>query len=271
MEQQAKNQSVIFDPVPVKKTDPVKSLPSVETERSHVLHKMYVSNVGNRLREMDVPQDVDCQRWTWELMQNAKDSIADLESIIKKDKVDIQLFVEDDKVIFMHNGLPFTGKAYLALLYKYSDGKANNAESTGRFGTGFLTTHSLSKIVKVEGDVFNIHDDLSDFNGSIFDMGDNIAGFEVTMYRNGSNPDELIRGIERMEEEKKYYIGEPSGWTIYTYILKTKRNHESSELGFENFKINIAQTMLFNSKFGIVQLKYKNGFTTTIKHFSITK
>ena len=61
-----------------------------------------------------------------------------------------------------------------------------------------------------------------------------------------------------MEEEKKYYIGEPSGWTKYIYILKTKRNHESSELGFDNFKTNIAQTMLFNSKSGIVQLKYKS-------------
>ena len=262
------NKPRIFDPIPTKKTKPVNSIDSVEKERDSVMHKMYVSNVGNRLREMDVPMDVDCQRWAWELMQNAKDSIAIPDSIIKKDKVDIQLFLKDDEVIFMHNGLPFNGKAYLALLYKYSDGKSNNAESTGRFGTGFLTTHSLSKIVNVEGDIFNIHEDLTNFKGTIFDLKENIAGFEVTMYRDGSTPDELISGIQRMEKEKKFYIGEPSGWTTYKYILKTKRNHESSELGFQNFKDNIAQTMLFNSKFGIVQLTYKNLFTTTIQHIN---
>lgn len=217
--EQNKNDTTTLDSE--KTTQPVNSLDSVQSERIHVLHKMYVSNVGNRLREMDVPSDVDCQRWAWELMQNAKDSIATPDKYIKKTKVDIQLFLENDKVVFKHNGLPFNGKAYLALLYKYSDGKANNAESTGRFGTGFLTTYSLSKVVKVEGDIFNIHYDekLKDFDGTIFDLGDNIAGFEVTMYRDGSTPEELIQGIERMEREKKFYIAEPSGWTTYTYIL----------------------------------------------------
>ena len=61
----------------------------------------------------------------------------------------------------------------MALLYKYSEGKTNNAESTGRFGTGFLTTHSLSKIVNIEG--------------PIYDGKNNICGFEVTMYRDGKN------------------------------------------------------------------------------------
>ena len=110
---------------------------------------MYVTNVGNRLREMDTPSDIDCQRWPWELMQNAKDSI----SGSNRDTIDIILTIEDDYVIFQHDGNPFNGDSYLALLYKYSDGKKDNTESTGRFGTGFLTTHSLSKVVNIEGTI----------------------------------------------------------------------------------------------------------------------
>ena len=119
------------------------TIDSVENSRNSVLHKMYVSNVGSRLREMQTPSDIDCQRWPWELMQNAKDSI----SGTNRDSVEVKLEITDDTVIFQHDGYPFTGNTYLALLYKYSEGKDNNYESTGRFGTGFLTTHSLSKVI----------------------------------------------------------------------------------------------------------------------------
>ena len=38
------------------------TLKCIENSRASVLHKMYVSNVGNRLREMITPSDVDCRK-----------------------------------------------------------------------------------------------------------------------------------------------------------------------------------------------------------------
>ena len=216
------------------------SLKCIDNSRDSVLHKMYVSNVGNRLREMQTPSDIDCQRWPWELMQNAKDSI----SGTNRDTVEIILEITDNSVIFQHDGYPFNGKTYLALLYKYSEGKANNIESTGRFGTGFLTTHSLSKVVKMEGPI-------KDEDGSV-------CGFEVTMYRDGKNNEELIDGMIKMENEKKFWRKKHPKWTKFNYILKTKRNRESSELGAYNFKLNIVLTMLFNQKFKKVELRSKD-------------
>ena len=116
-----------------------------EEERSMIFGKVYLANVRNRLRELEYPNDVDCKRWIWELVQNAKDSISNQPN--RKD-IDIKVKVENDVYSFTHNGSPFTMKTLTALLYKYSEGKLNNGESTGRFGTGFLTTHSLSKHVK---------------------------------------------------------------------------------------------------------------------------
>ena len=204
------------------------SLKCIENSRASILHKMYVSNVGNRLREMQTPSDIDCQRWPWELMQNAKDSI----SGTNRDSVEVILEISENSVIFQHDGCPFNGKTYLALLYKYSEGKANNTESTGRFGTGFLTTHSLSKVVQMEG--------------PIIDEDGTVCGFEVTMYRDGKNNEELIDGIKKMEDEKKFWRKKNPKWTKFKYFLNTKKNKESSQLGASSFNINIVLTMLFN-------------------------
>ena len=177
------------------------SLDCVDNSRNSILYKMYVSNVGNRLREMDTPSDIDCQRWPWELMQNAKDSISNSD----RDKIDIILTIEDDYVIFQHDGNPFNGDSYLALLYKYSDGKKDNTESTGRFGTGFLTTHSLSKVVNIEG--------------PIIDEKGNICGFEVTMYRDGKNDKELIEGMNKMEKEKKFWSDKKPKFFFFFHFI----------------------------------------------------
>ena len=216
------------------------TLRCIDNSRASVLHKMYVSNVGNRLREMQTPSDIDCQRWPWELMQNAKDSI----SGTNRTSVEVILEISENCVIFQHDGCPFNGKTYLALLYKYSEGKANNTESTGRFGTGFLTTHSLSKVVQMEGPI-------TDEDGTV-------CGFKVTMYSDGNNNEELIEGIKKMEDEKKFWRKKRPRWTKFKYLLKTKRNKESSELGAYSFQINIVLTMLFNQKFKKVELKSKD-------------
>ena len=117
-----------------------------------IFHKIYLANVSNRLRELENPRDIDCRRWIWELVQNAKDSIAGNK---EKTKVDIKIIVEGDSYKFSHNGSPFTMETLTALLYKFSEGKRNDSESTGRFGTGFLTTHSLSKTVKITSDLID--------------------------------------------------------------------------------------------------------------------
>ena len=136
-----------------------------DEERKKIFGKMYLANVRNRLRELENPTDIDCKRWIWELVQNAKDSISNKPN--RKD-VDIKIKVEKDTYSFIYNGSPFSAETLVALIYKYSEGKSNNGESTGRFGTGFLTTHSLSKTVRITGDIIQKNEE-------------NIRGFNLTM------------------------------------------------------------------------------------------
>ena len=208
--------------------------------KDKLLKKMYISNVKNRLTHL---KDIDRKRWVWELIQNAKDTIS---KSPERDGVDIRISIDGDIVKFRHNGEPFTPDARFALLWKYSEDKENQ-ESTGRFGTGFLTTHCLSKIVSIESDMYM--------------EGSKKCGFSVTMYRDGQVEKELLEGLEKMEESAKYYE-ETFGWTTYTYHVNTDSGRRAITLGVQNFHENIAQTMLFCKELKSVELNNNNEITT---------
>lgn len=214
-----------------------------------LLDNMYINNVDKRLRELDQPSENDCKRWIWELIQNAKDSIVE-DNV--KNYVDIKLIIKDDFVVFKHNGSPFTAKALFGLLYKYSAGDINNTESTGRFGTGFLTTHTLSKIVSIEGDLYKDNSKKE------------LCGFSATMYRDGIDADELLEGVRKMRKSLSY-TEEINNWTTYTYHLTTEQNRSALKLGLDNFIENIAQTMLFCKELNTVELDNDGAITKIIR------
>lgn len=211
-----------------------------------VFDKMYITNVEKRLRELNSPSDNDRKRWVWELIQNAKDTIA---KDPNRSTIDIRIEVDGDIVRFRHNGAPFTPDARLGLLYKYSEDKENQ-ESTGRFGTGFLTTHCLSKVVNIESNMY------SDAERK------KLCGFSVTMYRDGLIASELIEGLQKMRESEVFY-SETFEWTTFTYHVSSESGRQAIKLGIENFRENIAQTMLFCKELSSIVLN-DNGKETTI-------
>lgn len=216
-----------------------------------VFDKMYITNVEKRLRELNSPSEIDKKRWVWELIQNAKDTIA---KDPNKNSINIRIEISKgennvDIVRFRHDGSPFTPDARLGLLYKYSEDKENQ-ESTGRFGTGFLTTHCLSKIVTIESNMF------SDTTCT------KLCGFTVTMYRDGIIASELIDGLRKMRESEVFFE-ETFDWTTFTYHVTSESGRQAIKLGVENFRENIAQTMLFCKELASIVLD-DNGKITTI-------
>jgi len=218
-----------------------------QTAKEKVFARMYIANVANRLRDLNNPSDIDRKRWIWELIQNAKDTIA---GDPNRTDINVRIEVDGNTVRFIHNGAPFTPEARFGLLYKYSDDKQNQ-ESTGRFGTGFLTTHCLSKIVTIESDMYKDEEHSQ------------LCGFKVTMFRDGMTEDELLEGLERMQESEEFYE-QTFGRTTYTYNVKSDSEKAAIELGVKNFKENIAQTMLFCKELNKVELNY-NGQLTTVQ------
>lgn len=211
-----------------------------------VFDNMYITNVEKRLRELNAPSEIDKKRWIWELIQNAKDTIA-LDS--SRNEINIRIDITGDVVKFRHDGAPFTAKARYGLLYKYSGGKENQ-ESTGRFGTGFLTTHCLSKIVTIESNQYSNKDCTE------------LCGFEVTMYRDGLVASELIEGLKKMRASEKFYK-QTFEWTTFTYHINSDSGRDAVRLGVQNFHENIAQTMLFCKELKSIELN-DNGCVTKI-------
>lgn len=216
-----------------------------------LVDKMYISNVAKRLRELNQPTDVDRKRWIWELIQNAKDTIA---SDPNRTSLNVKIIINGDEVKFRHDGNPFTSDTRFGLLYKYSEDKQTQ-ESTGRFGTGFLTTHCLSKVVTIESDMYNDVEQTS------------CCGFEVTMYRDGTTEAELLEGLQKMRDSQKWFA-DPFGWTTFTYHVASDSGRKAIALGVENFKENIAKTMLFCKELASVELYYNGERTRVVRKSS---
>lgn len=111
------------------------------------------------------------KRWVWELLQNARDASS-------PGGVNVWLIEERDRLVFRHNGLPFTYKSVAHLIYHGST-KYDLTDSgpIGQFGTGFLTTHLISKTVGVKGKT----DDGKGFSFLLDRRGDNAERLRAAM------------------------------------------------------------------------------------------
>ena len=110
-------------------------------------------------------------RWIWELLQNARDSA-------RTDGVRIRVRLSESELRFEHDGKLFAFDEIVHLVYHGST-KIQNFESIGQFGSGFLSTHLLSRIVRVEGC-------LNDSRGFVFSLdrtGDTVEELHLSMDR----------------------------------------------------------------------------------------
>jgi hypothetical protein len=85
-------------------------------------------------------------RWPFELLQNTLDSGPRSGSAIT-----VRLRCEASKLIFEHDGAPFTSEELAALLSGGSSKEFESEVTTGRFGTGFLVTHVLAERATLRG------------------------------------------------------------------------------------------------------------------------
>ena len=82
-------------------------------------------------------------RWVSELLQNTRDCA------YKDQGVKILIELQDDKLIYKHNSKPFRVKDILSLINQVTS-KVDDSETTGKFGTGFMTTMLLSDVVNIK-------------------------------------------------------------------------------------------------------------------------
>lgn len=227
---------------------------SLEKSLDDVKYEQYVNNLHDRLPQLIDPSEIDCKRWPWELLQNAKDTVVKRENPEERYvDVTIRYYTDSDgkkKLYFEHNGDQFTNKAITGLIWKFSaekrneqtteDGLTRDKQSTGRFGTGFMTTHALSLTVDVSGSLF--HDDP--------EVKRNVS-VDFTLHREGPDDEAYKAGVDRTEMEIDENMDKrpiPAGEilpTRFTYHLNKDSSEKAARMGIENVRANAAQTMLF--------------------------
>ena len=119
-------------------------------------------------------------RWPFELLQNALDA----GPRNQRSSVTISLRYDASKVVFEHDGAPFTSKDLAALLSGGSNKEFESEHTTGRFGTGFLVTHVLSERTKMQG---------------LLDLPNGYEQFDLELDRGGSE-DDILGNIHSCNE-----------------------------------------------------------------------
>lgn len=126
---------------------------SEHEELNRITSKSILEKLMNIRQKINV--GFTARRLVWELIQNAKDNVNLCSQ--NDEKVDVYISISENEFIFSHNKGYFTSGHIRGLVRKYSSGdKERNTEqlgqtykTTGRFGTGFMTTHLLSEKVNI--------------------------------------------------------------------------------------------------------------------------
>lgn len=150
-------------------------------------------------------------RWIWELLQNARDSA-------RTDGVRITVRFSESELRFEHDGKQFTSAEIAHLVYHGST-KTESSKDAGQFGSGFLSTHLLSRVVRVEGR-------LNDSRGFVFSLD-----------RTGGTADDLRLAMDRswkaFEQSVEDASSAPASGTSFVYEI-VEQGRKLAQEGLDN-------------------------------------
>jgi hypothetical protein len=183
---------------------PSAAAPSRNEVRDVALKENTANSVFQILERVEGLTERSADRWVWELIQNALDARSE------EHQVSIRLSRKGRKVVFEHHGKPFSEKEVAHLIYH---GSSKVGEGLiGQYGTGFLTTHVLSRRVTVSGPL------------------ESGGRFSFTIDRNGEDPAALLRAMDQAWEgylESIINDQRADGATVFEYELS-----DSGEVAF---------------------------------------
>ena len=149
------------------------ALANYKGARDQQLLRNEARHIRTRVHEARKAPHVAGMRWPFELLQNALDA----GPRVGRDSVTIHLREGEDRIVFEHDGSPFSSEELAALLSGGSSKDFGSEEKTGRFGTGFLVTHVLAERTLLEG-LLSIDTGLERFSLTLDRSGDEAAILE---------------------------------------------------------------------------------------------
>jgi len=209
------------------------------------------SEISQILQDLDRLQSIAPERrkrWVWELLQNARDEApaGGSEVIVRLTKTDF---------FFIHNGKPFDIDSLLAIITRTSTKPFSETEDdnppTGKYGTGFVTSHIINRVVQLRGD-FSNEEGVRSFNFKIDRTPTTFDGLKAI----------LEDGFLKVDEIDILPASAPLGETIFSYGLEN--TFELAEESMVEFAANLPFALFINrEKISSVTIDNKYSDTTT--------
>lgn len=208
-------------------------------------YKQSADKIIQNLDKVREDRNKNSRRWIWELMQNAKD----VDNRFKQ--VSIRIRLQSDQLSFSHNGNSFSEDNLISLVQQVSskDSENEDEEVTGKFGTGFISTHLLSDIIHVKGVLKR-------------DSGMH-QRFNITLDRQAEKSENLVPLIEKtiekirkldedadfqLEEDYESKRLEEDCDTTFVYPLKDEAGNTAAITGLEELINTLPVTLIFLGK-----------------------
>ncbi|MEQ6118366.1 hypothetical protein [Reichenbachiella sp. MALMAid0571] len=201
------------------------------------------------LRDFEKFNKNSSNRAIWELVQNA----CDLTTHCR-----IEIDYRDNKFSFSHNGKAFTTKTLISLVKQVS-GKYGDEDipEVGKYGTGFLTTHTFGRKFKLNsfldagGYYLPIKDFEIDRTPKIWqDLSDNIS-------------DQKKRVYDLLKEESAVEVSDLK--TTFTYLPQSDKELEYIKESSKYLDDYIPLVFTINNRLKEVVIRQENGVTDTYR------
>jgi hypothetical protein len=223
---------------------------SASSEKAH--NRIIATKIHEELTKLRAVVDASpttSKRWVWELIQNAKDV-----NIGGKVRVRIEAGLDDADahITFQHNGGAFSAENIRFLIEQVSSKDRTNDSTgrpttTGRFGTGFLTTHLLSERVIIKGVTEG--------------KGFSARKFKLSLDRSGQELEEIIAAVQAAKDSLHDLDDRPplAGYTrgafntAFRYQLADKTGKNVARAGLADLDICLPYTLAFVRELESVQ------------------
>ena len=216
---------------------------SREAAKNRVIAAGNAQAVFNRLGEIENDRTANLNRWGWELLQNARDAAG------KTFKISVSVAFDGKTLQFQHNGPPFRDEEIAHLIFHGST-KHHEHAGIGRFGTGFISTHLLSRVVQVSGPL----DDGNVFDFALDRTGLDAAALEASMGRSWDAMNKSLRPPQAQESDRL---------TTFKYPIEPETKEVVIQ-GLEGLSVVAPLILAFNPQFVSLSLEV-NGISTVYR------
>ncbi|MEG3894099.1 MULTISPECIES: sacsin N-terminal ATP-binding-like domain-containing protein [unclassified Microcoleus] len=230
---------------------------SIVNGREEDGNRSIAHNIIKRLDELDQTSDNNQGRWAWELLQNAKDSIAE----DNERTVSVQIQLDENTVEFRHNGAHFTEQDVRGLINQISSKEieeGQQTQKTGRFGTGFLTTHLLSRVIQIKGIVQTADDKFYKFDFPLDRQGKTTTQLIPKINNSFQKFQESVKEIGAKYDKDEFN-------TSFCYQLEKEKQKKVAKIGVEEFAKLIPFVLAFIPR--IIRVEIIDNTTNNITIF----